>query len=70
MNAVSDYTDTHCRSQCSNFDDHLDMMSSVYKEGQHETFTEAVSKYITNSEIKLNNMSVSSPSIIFMVIDF
>ena len=41
--SVSDYTKTHCYSQCSNFDDHLDM-SSVYKDGQNEAFTEAVSK--------------------------
>ena len=42
---VSDYaeTETHYCSQCSNFDEHLDM-SSVYKDGQNEAFTEAVSK--------------------------
>ena len=36
-------TETHWCSQCSNFDEHLDM-SSVYKERQIEAFTEAVSK--------------------------
>ena len=41
--SVSDYAKTHCCSQCSNFDDHLDM-SSVYKNGENEAFTEAVSK--------------------------
>ena len=43
--SVSDYAETemHWCSQCSNFDKHLDM-SSVYKDGQNEAFTEAVSK--------------------------
>ena len=43
--SVSDYTETemHWCSQCSNFDKHLDMLS-VYKDGQNEAFTEAVSK--------------------------
>ena len=41
--SVSDYTETHCCSQSSNFDDPLDM-SSVYKDRQNEAFTEAVSK--------------------------
>ena len=41
--SVSDYAETYCCSQCSNFDDHLDM-SSVYKDKQNEAFTEAVSK--------------------------
>ena len=41
--SVSDYAKTHCCSQCSNFDNHLDM-SSVYKDRQNEAFTEAVSK--------------------------
>ena len=41
--SVSDYAETHCHSQCSNFDNHLDM-SSVYKDGQNKDFTEAVSK--------------------------
>ena len=43
--SVSDYaeTETHWCSQYSNFDEHLDMLS-VYKDGQNEAFTEAVSK--------------------------
>ena len=41
--SVSDYAEHHCCSQCSNFDDHLDM-SSIYKDGQNEAFTEAISK--------------------------
>ena len=41
--SVSDYAETHCCSQGSNFDDHLDMLS-VYKDGQNEAFTEAISK--------------------------
>ena len=43
--SVSDYaeTETHWCSQCSNFDEHLDMLS-VYKDRQNEAFTEAVSK--------------------------
>ena len=40
-----DYAETemHWCSQCSNFDENLDM-SSVYKDGQNEAFTEAVSE--------------------------
>ena len=43
--SVSDYaeTETPWCSQCSNFDKYLGM-SSVYKDGQNEAFTEAVSK--------------------------
>ena len=41
----SDYAETHCCSQCSNFDNHLKMASSVYKDGQNEAFTEAVRKF-------------------------
>ena len=41
--SVSYYTEMHWCSLCSNFDENLDM-SSVYKDGQNEAFTEAVSK--------------------------
>ena len=43
--SVIDYaeTETHWCSQCSNFDEHLDMLS-VYKDRQNECITEAVSK--------------------------
>ena len=55
--SVSDYaeTETHWCSQCSNFDDNLDM-SSIYKDGQNEAFTEAVSKLINHFDIKLTNI--------------
>ena len=55
--SVSDYaeTETHWCSQCSNFDEHLDM-SSVYKDGQNEAFTEGVSKQINHFHFKLNNI--------------
>ena len=55
--SVSDYTETetHWCSQCSNFDEHLDM-SSVYKDGQNEPFTEGVSKQINHFHFKLNNI--------------
>ena len=50
---VSDYTETetHWCSQCSNFDEHLEM-SSVYKDGQNKAFSEAVSKQINHFDIK------------------
>ena len=55
--SVSDYTETemHSCSQCSNFDGNLDMLS-VYKDGQNEAFTEAVSKLINHFDIQLNNI--------------
>ena len=55
--SVSDYTETetHWCSQCSNFDEHLEM-SSVYKDRQNEAFTEAVSKQINHFDIQLNNI--------------
>ena len=55
--SVSDYaeTKTHWCSQCSNFDEHLEM-SSVYKDGQNEAFSEAVSKQINHFDIQLNNI--------------
>ena len=51
--SVSDYTETetHWCSQCSNFDKHLEM-SSVYKDGQNEVFSEAVSKQINHFDTK------------------
>ena len=55
--SVSDYAETemHWCSQCTNFDDNLDM-SSVYKDRQNEAFTEAVSKLINQFDIKLINI--------------
>ena len=41
--SVSDYAKMHCCSQCSNFDNPLNMLSG-YKDRQYEAFTEAVSK--------------------------
>ena len=40
--SVSDYAETeiHWCSQCSNFDEHLEM-SSVYKDRQNKVFSEA-----------------------------
>ena len=66
VNVASDLAETHCCSQCSNFQDHFEMPKSVYKDGQNEAFTEAVSKYIrsTKSEIKLIDTSLSSNTII------
>ena len=51
--SVSDYaeTETHWCSQCSNFDEHLEM-SSVYKDGQNEAFSEAVSKQTNHFDIE------------------
>ena len=55
--SVSDYaeTETHWCSQYSNFDEHLEM-SSVYKDGQNEAFSEAVSKKLITLTLKLNNI--------------
>ena len=66
MSVASDLAETHCCSQCSNFQDHFEMPKSVYKDGQNEAFTEVVSKYIrsTKSEIKLIDTSLSSNTII------
>ena len=66
VSVASDLAETHCCSQCSNFQDHFEMSKSVYKDGQNEAFTEGVSKCITssNSEIKLIHRSLSSNMII------
>ena len=55
--SVSDYTETemHWCSQCSYFDEHLDM-SYVYKDRQNEPVTEGVSKQINHFHFKLNNI--------------
>ena len=55
--SVSDYaeTETHWCSQCCNFDEDLEM-SSVYKDGQNEAFSEAVSEQINHFDIQLNNI--------------
>ena len=52
--SVSDYaeTETHWCSQCSNFDEHFEM-SSVYKDGQNEAFSEAVSKQTNHFDIEI-----------------
>ena len=66
VSVASDLDETHYCSQCSNFQDHFKMPKSVYKDGQNEAFTEAVSKYIrfTKSEMKLIDTSLSSNMII------
>ena len=62
VSVASDLAETHCCSQCSNFQDHFEMAQSVYKDGQNEGFTEGVSKFIksSKSEIRLIDTSLSS----------
>ena len=62
VSVASDLAETYCCSQCSNFQDHFEMPKSVYKDGQNEAFTEALSKCIrsTKSDIKVIDILLSS----------
>ena len=58
VSVASDLAETHCCSQCSNFDDHFEMPKSVYKDGQNEGFTEGVSKFILKLDYLIHHYPV------------